>query len=262
MLGTVIGDLAGSVPGTHEPPGRRLVPPFPPNAHFTHHTVCTVGAADALLSGADPARALRHWCRRHERESRRSPALHHWVNAADPRPCGSHDPGGAARVSPAGLLGRSIEDTLGRALRVTAITHDHPEGIRSALAVAAAIRWAREGLAADALRARLTEHFAYDLTPRAEPPGPAPARPPGIGAAAQQAIACALDARGFEDAVGAAVAIGHGDAALAAIAGGIAEARFGIPPDLARAAWSHLPPELADVLVRLYDAADCPRPGG
>lgn len=262
MLGTVIGDIVGSVPGTRDPLARRLVPPFPPNARFTHHTVCTVGAADALLSGGDPARALQHWCRHHERESRRSPPLHLWVTAAEPRPWGAHDPGGAARVSPAGLLGRSIEDTLGRALRVTAVTHDHPEGIRSALAVAAAIRWAREGLAADALRVRLTEHFAYDLTPRAEPPGPVAARPPGIGRAVPQAIACALDARGFEDAVAAAAALGDGDAALAAIAGGIAEARFGIPRDLARAAWAHLPPALAAVLVRLYQAADCPRPGG
>ena len=40
---------------------------------------------------------------------------------------------------------------------------------------------------------------------------------------------------------------------LAAIAGGLAEARFGIPADMALAARNFLPPEMQGVIEKLYD---------
>ncbi len=45
------------------------------------------------------------------------------------------------RVSACGHVGKSLEETLDLAERVAFVTHNHPEGIKGAQAVAGAIFW-------------------------------------------------------------------------------------------------------------------------
>lgn len=262
MLGTLIGDIVGSVYEFRNHRSKHFQPLFHPRARFTDDTVCTVGVADALLTGGDPARVLQAWCRRYEGNGGWGRRFSMWITDDDPKPYGSHGNGGAMRVSPAGLLGRSLEDTLGRALRVTAITHDHPEGIRGALAVAAAIHWARAGLTADRIRDEVTAQFAYDLSASVDDIRPGYQRSEASAKSVPQAIVCALEATDFEDALRNAVSIGGDSDTIAAIAGGIAEARFGIPKPIAQVGWGFLPADMREVLTRLYDAARVASPIG
>ncbi len=67
-----------------------------------------------------------------------------------------------------------------------------------------------------------------------------------------QALVCALEAVDFEDAIRNAVSIGGDSDTLAAIAGSVAEARFGIPEDIALEGWTRLPVEMRVVLNQLY----------
>jgi len=67
-----------------------------------------------------------------------------------------------------------------------------------------------------------------------------------------QALVCALEATDFEDAVRNAVSIGGDSDTIAAIAGSVAEARFGIPDDVAAKTWSYLPVDMRAVLTTLY----------
>ena len=64
MLGALIGDIVGSI---YEWDNHRAkdFPLFGPGCDYTDDSVCTVALADALLTGADPARHLQAWCRRH-----------------------------------------------------------------------------------------------------------------------------------------------------------------------------------------------------
>ena len=71
-----------------------------------------------------------------------------------------------------------------------------------------------------------------------------------------QALVCALTATGFEDAIRNAISIGGDSDTVAAIAGGVAEALFGIPDDLAAKGWFYLPKEMREVLTGLYREAD------
>ena len=55
-----------------------------------------------------------------------------WVAAPTVQPpYGSYGNGGAMRVIPAAFLASTLDDCLDMALRVTEITHNHPEGILS-----------------------------------------------------------------------------------------------------------------------------------
>ena len=65
MLGTVIGDIIGSVYEFRNHRCKDFDPLFHPQARFTDDTVCTVAVADALVRGADPQATLIDWCRRH-----------------------------------------------------------------------------------------------------------------------------------------------------------------------------------------------------
>jgi len=76
-----------------------------------------------------------------------------------------------------------------------------------------------------------------------------------------QALVCALGATGFEDAIRNAISIGGDSDTVAAIAGPVAEARFGIPNDIATAALSRLPAEMRSVLEKLYAKAGAALPG-
>jgi ADP-ribosylglycohydrolase len=67
-----------------------------------------------------------------------------------------------------------------------------------------------------------------------------------------QALVCALEATSFEDVMRNAVSIGGDSDTIAAIAGSVAEARFGIPEDIAAKTWSYLPRDMRAVLTALY----------
>ena len=65
-----------------------------------------------------------------------------------------------------------------------------------------------------------------------------------------------MEATDFEDAIRNAISIGGDSDTIAAIAGGVAEALFGIPESLARFAWGKLPEDIQVTLTRLYAIAE------
>ena len=70
-----------------------------------------------------------------------------------------------------------------------------------------------------------------------------------------EALTCVLEADSFEDAIRNAISIGGDSDTIGAIAGGVAEAMFGIPDDIAERGWSGLPQEMREVLTALYAKA-------
>jgi ADP-ribosyl-[dinitrogen reductase] hydrolase len=160
------------------------------------------------------------------------------------------------RISPVGLLATSEDDVIGWADAATAITHNHPEGITSARAVALAIFWARHKTPAQVISQRLTERFGYDLSTTPDDIRPTYTRTERSAGSVPQAIICALQSTSYEDAIRSAVSIGGDSDTIAAISGGIAEALHGIPNAIAVEAWVYLPKDMQEVLARLY--ADVP----
>ena len=63
-------------------------------------------------------------------------------------------------------------------------------------------------------------------------------------------------ATSFEDAIRNAISIGDDSGTIAAIAGPVAEALFGISDDMETRAWHYLPEEMRVVLHALYGSAE------
>ena len=73
-----------------------------------------------------------------------------------------------------------------------------------------------------------------------------------------EALTCALEATSYEDAIRNAISIGGDSDTIAAIAGGLAEALYGLPDDIALKGIRKLPREMQNVVMSLYRTAGCP----
>lgn len=250
MLGAVIGDIVGSIYEARNHRSKEF-PFFGEGATFTDDSVLTVAVADALLHDKPPARTLAEWALRYPGRGYGA-GFAAWVRKGELEPYGSFGNGAAMRVSPAAWLARSLEEALVMARRVTEVTHDHPEGLKGAAATAHAIFLAREGAPPEAIRKTIAATYGYDLGRTVDAIRPGYAFDISCQGTVPEALVCALEATSFEDAIRNAISIGGDSDTLAAIAGPVAEARFGIPAEIAERGRAFLPEEMKRVLDVLY----------
>jgi ADP-ribosyl-[dinitrogen reductase] hydrolase len=256
MLGAIIGDIVGSVYEFNNYRAKDFDPFFHPKAFFTDDTVCTVAVADALTRGVDPAIALRSWGRKYWKNGGWGLRFAEWLGSDDEGPYNSFGNGAGMRVSPAGLLARSVAEVRELSDHVTGVTHNHPEGMRGAAATAVAIYLARGGMAAEEIRKTIAADFGYDLSMTVDQIRPGYRYNERSQDTVPQALTCAFEATDFEDAMRNAISIGGDSDTIAATAGGVAEALFGIPEAVARQAWSMIPEDMQEVMTRLYGIAE------
>ncbi len=255
MLGAIIGDSVGAVYEFKNYRAKDFTPFFHPKAFFTDDTVCTIAVADALVNGKDPATTLREWGRRYWDNGGWGQRFALWIATDGMGPYNSLGNGAAMRVSAAGLLATSIEEAIALSDRVTEVTHNHPEGMRGGAATAVAIHMARTGRGAEEIRQAIVQRFQYDLTPSVDEIRPTYRYNERSQDTVPQALTCALEANDYEDAIRNAISIGGDSDTIAAIAGAVAEALFGISDDVAAEAWRFLPTEMRVVLQDLYATA-------
>lgn len=252
MLGAIIGDIVGSYYEFRHFKEKDFTPLFHPLAKFTDDTVCTIAVADALLNNLDPATTLRSWCRRYWQNGGWGQRFSLWIADDDMGPYGSWGNGGAMRVSAAGLLARDSDHALKLADQVTRITHDHPEGLRGAYATATAIHLARIGLSVSEVRENISRRFSYNLSRSVGDIRPGYRHSERSQDSVPEALTCAFEASDFEDAIRNAVSLGGDSDTMAAIAGSVAEALFGIEESIAFQGWGYLPDDMKAILKDLY----------
>ncbi|UOP05728.1 ADP-ribosylglycohydrolase family protein [Conchiformibius kuhniae] len=254
MLGAAIGDVVGS---RFEFANYRATDfaLFTDKSGFTDDTVCTVAVAEWALGGCrgDLAVMLQRWCQRYPQVSGSYGArFGAWLWSASPEPYQSWGNGAAMRVSAVGWLFDSLTDTLNAAHDSAAVTHNHPEGIKGAQAVAAAIFWARSGESKSFIRQNITDFFDYDLSQSCGQIRPHYQFDESCQGTVPQALTAFLESEGFEDAVRLAVSLGGDSDTVAAIAGSVAEAYYrALPKQMVLETLRRLPDEMIDILARV-----------
>jgi ADP-ribosylglycohydrolase len=152
------------------------------------------------------------------------------------------------RVSPVGWAFDDIDEVLLQAGRSAAVSHDHPEGIKGAQAVALCVFLARSFSSRDEIRHEVTSRFGYDLTRTVDEIRPTYSFDVSCQGSVPEAIIAFLDADDYEGAVRNAVSLGGDADTQACIAGGIAEAMWGVPEVIAEQAMQRVPKDLAEVV--------------
>lgn len=243
MIGAIAGDIIGSV-YEGRPIKTKTFPLFSPRAVFTDDTVLTVAVADAILSGTPYIESIRRIGRQYPHAGYGG-SFFRWLHAENPRPYNSWGNGSAMRVSPVGFAFSTEAAVLQQARLTAEITHNHPEGIKGAQAVALAVFLAGTGRDKAAIRASIAERFGYDLDRTVDEIRPAYTFDVSCQGSVPEAIIAFLDSNTYEDAVRNAVSLGGDSDTQACIAGAVAEAFYGgVPLEIRNKVKTILTPDL------------------
>ncbi|MBX7218975.1 MAG: ADP-ribosylglycohydrolase family protein [Blastocatellia bacterium] len=247
MLGAIGGDIIGSY-FEIRPVKTTDFPLFTKYSVFTDDTVLTVAIAHAILRGEPYATALKRFGRQYP-QAGYGGTFYNWMLSDSYNPYHSWGNGSAMRVSPVAWAFESFEKTLDEARQSAEVTHNHPEGIKGALAVAAAIFMARSGEAKTLIREVISRAYGYDLNRTLDEIRPTYHFDVACQGSVPESIIAFLESDSYEDAVRKAVSLGGDSDTMACIAGAIAEAFYGeIPAEIAREIRSRLPSDLLDIV--------------
>jgi ADP-ribosylglycohydrolase len=153
-----------------------------------------------------------------------------WLNSESLAPYGSFGNGSAMRVSPIGFAFTTLDTVLEEAKKSAEVTHDHPEGIKGAQAVASAIYLARSGYSKDAIRNYIEETYDYDLNRSIDAIRPDYSFNETCQGSVPESIIAFMESSDYEDAVRKAISLGGDSDTMACIAGGIAQAYYKVIP--------------------------------
>ena len=254
MLGAILGDIVGSpFEFDHNNYKHKDFPLLSEKSHFTDDTVMTVAVARGLMAGqgdaqktfAEVQHEMRRWGRAYPHADYGG-MFRRWLRAEHPQPYGSFGNGSAMRVAAAGWLFDTLDKTLKIAKVTAEVTHNHPEGIKGAQATAAAIFLARTGHSKPEIRQYVEQTFDYDLNRTCDEIRPGYRHVETCQETVPEAIIAFLESVSFEDALRNAVSLGGDSDTLACITGGIAEAFYGMPPELQQETLKRLPEEMQE----------------
>ena len=258
MYGALLGDMIGAPYEFDRGNKTKEFPLFCEESHFTDDSVMTIAVAEALLDSQFRedgeirealAQSMRKWGSKYPHAGYGG-RFRHWLRADDPQPYGSYGNGSAMRVSAAGWLFDTLEETRHMARLTAEVTHNHPEGIKGAEATACAIFLARTGSGKEEIRDFIIREFGYDLSRSCDEIRPTYYHVESCQKTVPEAITAFLEGTDFEDVIRTAVSLGGDCDTLTCIAGSIAEAFYGVPAILEAECRSRLPEDMVYVLGR------------
>ncbi len=277
MLGAIVGDIVGSVYEWHNIKTKDF-PLFRDDCRFTDDTVMTCAVAEAVMNGGqkdDFIDAMKKYGRKYPNVGYGG-KFREWIRSNDREPYYSCGNGSAMRVSPcAWMMDCGFMDRTGMwpsggsaCVELSAtVTHNHPEGIKGAMATADAIFLSRyyfhgygdtfeisfknnPAECKKLIKEHVEAEYGYDLSKTLDEIRPTYHFDVTCQGSVPQAIIAFLESKDFEDAIRNAISIGGDSDTIAAITGSIAEAAYGIPNWIKSKTFSYLDKPLMDVLQR------------
>lgn len=240
MVGALIGDAVGSRYEFYNTRTKDFNL-FHPVCTFTDDTVCTIAVAKTLIDHYpidyslknleviknDLIKNLIDFGKRYPNVGY-GPRFYNWLNGkTNYKPYNSLGNGSAMRVSPVGWIAKNEEEVKILSKLTAEVTHNHPEGIKGAQALAMCIYMARKGKTKREIKEYIYDnyypilnYFDYDelvLNNKFHST---------CTESVPQAIYCFLISKNFSDAVKTAVSIGGDSDTIANMSGAIAEAYY------------------------------------
>lgn len=261
MIGSIIGDVVGSIYEFCNTKSKDF-DFFTIGSRFSDDSVLTVATADWLLHGGKCENYYAYWGNAYP-EAGYGGNFRNWLwnmrCNGSVKPYNSCGNGSAMRIGPVGWAFDTIEETLAAAKISAECTHNHPEGIKGAQAVALCIFMARNGSTKDDIKKKVASMFGYDLNFTIDGIRATYGWVSDFGngvlcqASVPQAIVAFLDGRDFEDCVRNAISIGGDSDTIGCITGAIAESFYGVPENLKKEVMKYLPDNFKTVISEFED---------
>jgi len=266
MIGAILGDMIGAPYEFGRGDKTKDFPLFSKGTQFTDDSVMTVAVAEALLDSYGKSdekvkkalvSSMQKWGARYPRAGYGG-MFYQWLfYEKDPQPYGSFGNGSAMRVSSVGWLYPTLEETRHMARLTSEVTHNHPEGIKGAEATASAIFLARTGKSKEEIRDYIVHEFHYDLSRTCDEIRPTYHHVETCQETVPEAITAFLEGEDFEDVIRTAVSLGGDADTLTCIAGGIAQAYYGVPDFMRLQGLERLPEDMKKVIEDFEEKVIC-----
>lgn len=260
MIGTIIGDIIGSRYEWSNCKSKDF-PLFEKHCCFTDDTVMALAIGDALLRWEKGGRkkdlselAIESMQNFGEIFPHRGYGFlfRTWLHSEHPEPYNSYGNGAAMRVSGCAWVAKSLAEAKKLSYAVTKVTHNHPEGIKGAEAVAVAIFLAREGKTKAEIKDYTTKNY-YDIDFTLDSIRETYEFDVSCQGSVPQALEAFFESDSFEDAIRNAISIGGDSDTIGAITGSIAEAYYGVPDNLRYFAMNFLNESALETLASFED---------
>jgi ADP-ribosylglycohydrolase len=224
ILGAIVGDMIGSrfEFNNYKDVDFEL---FANETNFTDDSVLTIATMSCIIDEGSYTRAYQSFARRYPGRGYGG-NFSGWIHSDNPQPYNSWGNGSAMRASPVGWAFDTLEDVLGNAEKSAEVTHDHPEGIKGAQAVAAAIFLARTKRSKAEIKNYIEKTFHYDLSRTISQIRDHYYFNESCQKTVPEAITAFLESSDFESAIRLAISLGGDSDTLACITGSIAEAFY------------------------------------
>lgn len=253
MLGAITGDIVGSRFERNNIKSKEFEF-LSYDCRPTDDSIMTLAIAKAILSCDDDYTELANKAivnmqefAQHYPDAGYGERFIKWINKTSPKPYKSYGNGAAMRVSACAFVAESLEDVKTLAKAVTEVTHNHPDGIKGAQATATAIFMALHGSSVFEIRNYINKNY-YELNFTLDEIRSKYKFDVSCKGSVPEAIEAFLESTSFEDAIRNAISIGGDSDTIAAIAGSIAEAYYGIPTNIRNQVIKYLDEFQLDIL--------------
>lgn len=255
ILGAICGDIIGSTREFNSIKTKDFNL-FTKKSIFTDDTIMTLAIAKWLCEDKDSRdvliKNLKYFGNQYPNAGYGG-MFKKWLSQESPEGYGSWANGSAMRVSPCAWAAESLEEAQKLAELSAIVTHDHPEGVKGALATSDAIYLARIGASKDEIKNHVEVRYQYDLSRSLDEIRPYYSFDVSCAGSVPESIICFLEAGDFEDTIRNAVSLGGDADTQAAIAGSIASAYWDIPRDIAYKSIHRLDYRLLNVLIEFEE---------
>ena len=225
---------------------------------FTDDSVMTIAVADWVTNKRQTDRHLglylREWGQKYP-NSGYGGMFFRWLFSKElSSPYNSFGNGSAMRVSPCGFYAQSLDEALFLAKQSAEVTHNHPEGIKGAQSVAAAIYLAKTGSTKAIIKEYIENNFGYDLSRTCDEIRRVYKFNETCQETCPEAIIAFLESHDYDSAIRLGISLGGDSDTIGAITGGIAAAYYGIPNSIIEEVKRFIPFEFIDIVEKFEDS--------
>jgi ADP-ribosylglycohydrolase len=220
--------------------------------NFTDDSVLTVAIADSLVNKKYFNATIHRYSRLYPNVGFGS-QFKKWSKSKHPKPYGSYGNGSAMRVSPVAYAFDTLEEVLQTAKKTSEFTHNHPEAVKGAQAIASSVFLAYHGKDKLEIKKFIENTFGYDLNFKLDSIRKEYVFDVSAKGSVPQAIVSFLESSDFEDSIRNAISIGGDSDTIASMSGAIAEAYYKkIPSSILDSVVKIIPKEFQTIVKNFY----------
>ncbi len=225
---------------------------------FTDDSVMTIAVADWVTNKRQTDRHLalylREWGQKYPNRGYGG-MFFRWLFSKElSSPYNSFGNGSAMRVSPCGFYAQSLDEALFLAKQSAEVTHNHPEGIKGAQSVAAAIYLAKTGSTKAIIKEYIENNFGYDLSRTCDEIRRVYKFNETCQETCPEAIIAFLESHDYESAIRLGISLGGDSDTIGAITGGIAAAYYGVPNSIIEDVRRFIPNEFIKTIEKFENS--------